>query len=43
MYNNKINKHKKEKNMEKTCTKCGRLLPVENFYWRDKKKGLRRS
>lgn len=29
--------------MEKICTKCGRTLPEEDFYWRDKKRGLRRS
>ena len=27
----------------KICTKCKKELPIENFYWRDSKKGLRRS
>lgn len=27
----------------KKCTKCGRELPIEQFYWRDKKAGKRRS
>ena len=27
----------------KICTKCGRQLPIEKFYWRDKKAGKRRS
>lgn len=27
----------------KICTKCGRNLPIDQFYWRDKKAGLRRS
>ena len=27
----------------KICTKCGKILPLENFNWRDKKKGTRRS
>jgi len=27
----------------KICTKCGKELPIDNFYWRDKAKGLRRS
>lgn len=36
--------YNKEKSMKtKICTKCGRQFPVENFYWRDKKAGKRRS
>lgn len=27
----------------KICTKCGRQLPIEDFYWRNKKEGKRRS
>lgn len=27
----------------KICTKCGRELPEEDFYWRNKEKGIRRS
>ena len=27
----------------KICTKCKRELPIEDFYWRDKEKGLRRA
>lgn len=27
----------------KICTRCGKELPIEDFYWRDKAKGLRRS
>lgn len=27
----------------KICTKCGRELPLEDFNWRDKSKGTRRS
>lgn len=27
----------------KICTKCGRELPIDHFYWRDKKAGRRRS
>lgn len=27
----------------KVCTKCGKELPIEDFNWRDKKKGTRRS
>lgn len=27
----------------KVCSKCGRELPIENFYWRNKAKGLRRA
>ena len=27
----------------KICTKCGRELPIDYFYWRDKKAGRRRS
>lgn len=27
----------------KICTKCGRDLPLNQFNWRDKKKGTRRS
>lgn len=27
----------------KICTKCGRQLPIDQFYWRDKKTGRRRS
>ena len=27
----------------KICTKCGKELPLEEFNWRDKKKGTRRS
>lgn len=27
----------------KVCTKCKRELPIENFHWRDKAKGTRRS
>ena len=27
----------------KICTKCGRELPIENFHWRNKEKGTRRS
>lgn len=27
----------------KICTQCGRELPIEQFYWRDKKNNLRRS
>lgn len=27
----------------KICTKCGRELPLDQFHWRDKKKGTRRS
>lgn len=27
----------------KKCTKCGRELPIDQFYWRDKKAGKRRS
>ena len=27
----------------KICTKCGKQLPIEQFYWRDKKAGKRRS
>ena len=23
----------------KVCTKCGKKLPIENFYWRNKTKG----
>ena len=28
---------------KKICTQCKRELPIEDFYWRDKKRGLRRS
>ena len=32
------------KHMEtKICSRCGRELPIEQFVWRDKKKGTRRS
>lgn len=27
----------------KICTKCGKQLPITDFYWRDKKLGKRRS
>lgn len=27
----------------KICTKCGRQLPIEDFYWRNQEKGIRRS
>ena len=27
----------------KVCTKCGRELPIDQFNWRDKTKGTRRS
>lgn len=27
----------------KICTKCGKELPIEDFYWRDKARGRRRS
>ena len=27
----------------KICSKCGRELPLENFHWRNKEKGLRRA
>ena len=27
----------------KICSKCGKELPIEDFNWRDKKKGIRRS
>lgn len=27
----------------KICTKCGRELPIESFYWRNKAQGRRRS
>lgn len=27
----------------KICSKCGRQLPIEDFYWRNKAKGQRRS
>ena len=27
----------------KICSKCGKELPIEDFNWRDKKKGTRRS
>lgn len=27
----------------KICTKCGRELPIDQYYWRDKKAGKRRS
>lgn len=27
----------------KICTKCGKELPIEEFNWRDKSKGTRRS
>lgn len=27
----------------KICTKCGQELPITDFYWRNKAKGLRRS
>lgn len=27
----------------KKCTKCGRELPLDNFHWRNKAKGTRRS
>lgn len=27
----------------KICTRCGRELPIDNFYWKDKAKGKRRS
>lgn len=27
----------------KVCSKCKRELPIENFHWRDKAKGTRRS
>ena len=27
----------------KVCTKCGRELPIDQYYWRDKKAGKRRS
>ena len=27
----------------KVCTKCGKKLPIEDFNWRSKKKGTRRS
>ena len=27
----------------KICTKCGKELPLDDFYWRDKKRGLKRS
>lgn len=29
--------------MTKVCTKCGKELLIEEFNWRDKKKGTRRS
>ena len=27
----------------KVCTKCGKELPIEEFNWRNKSKGTRRS
>ena len=27
----------------KICTKCGRELPIDQYYWKDKKAGKRRS
>ena len=27
----------------KVCTKCGKLLPLDQFGWRDKQKGTRRA
>ena len=27
----------------KICTKCGRELPIDQYYWRDRKAGKRRS
>lgn len=27
----------------KQCTKCGRMLPLENFRWKDKSKGKKHS
>lgn len=27
----------------KICSKCGRQLPITDFYWRNKNKGIRRS
>ena len=27
----------------KKCTKCGKILPLDQFNWRDKSKGTRRS
>ena len=27
----------------KTCTKCGKTLPITDFNWRNKAKGTRRS
>ena len=27
----------------KICTKCGKELPISDFYWRNKAKGIRRS
>lgn len=32
-----------EENKTKKCTKCGRELPITDFYWRDKAAGRRRS
>lgn len=29
--------------MKKVCSKCGKELPIEEFNWRDKSKGTRRS
>lgn len=29
--------------MTKICTKCGKELPIEEFNWRNKVKGTRRS
>lgn len=29
--------------MNKICTKCGSLKPEEDFYWRNKAKGIRRT
>ena len=27
----------------KACTKCNRILPIDDFNWRDKQRGVRRS
>jgi hypothetical protein len=27
----------------KICTQCNKELPIEEFYWRDKSKGIRRA